>query len=93
MCAPQLCQVFSTLFTWSLKDGIDPGVWKTSMICPIPKNNSPSDLSDYRLIAITSVVKKCFEKIVLHHVLDHIKGMQNPFLFAYKPNTSIDDAI
>ena len=45
VCAPQLCQVFSTLFIWSLKDGIVPGVWITSMICPIPKNNSPSDLS------------------------------------------------
>ena len=35
VCAPQLCQVSSTLFTWSLKDGNVPGVWKTSMICPI----------------------------------------------------------
>ena len=38
VCAPQLC-VLSTMLTWSLKDGIVPGVWKTSMICPIPKNN------------------------------------------------------
>ena len=36
VCFPQLRQVFSTLFTWSLKDGIVPGVWKISMICPIP---------------------------------------------------------
>ena len=93
VCAPQLCQVFSTLFTWSLKDGIVPGLWKTSMICPIPKNNSPSDLSDYRPIAITSVVMKCFEKIVLHHLLDLTNGMQDPFQFAYKPNRSIEDAI
>ena len=93
VCAPQLCQVFSTLFTWSLKDGIVPGLWKTSMICPILKNNSPSDLSDYRPIAITSVVMKCFEKIVLHHLLDLTNGMQDPFQFAYKPNRSIEDAI
>ena len=83
--------MFSTLFTWSLKDGIVPGV--TSMICPVPKNNSPSDISDYRPIAITSVVMKCFEKIVLHHLLDLTKGMQDPFQFAYKPNRSIEDAI
>ena len=89
----QLCQVFSTVFAWSLKDGIVPGVWKTSMICPIPKNNSPSDLSDYRPIAITSVVIKCFEKIVLHHLLDPTKGMQDPYQFAYRPNRSIKDAI
>ena len=63
------------------------------MICPIPKNNSPSDLSDYRPIALTSVVMKCFEKIVLHHLLDLTKGMQDPFQFAYKPNRSIEDAI
>ena len=56
-------------------------------------NNSPSDLSDYRPIAITSVVMKCFEKIVLHHLLDLTKGMQDPFQFAYKPNRSIEDAI
>ena len=75
VCAPQLYQVYSTLFTWSLKDGIVPGVWKTSMICPIPKNNSPSALSDYRPIAITFVVMKRFEKIVLHHLLDLTNGM------------------
>ena len=40
VCAPQLCQVFSTLFTWSLKDGTVPGAWKTFMICTIPKDNS-----------------------------------------------------
>ena len=93
MCALQLCQVFSTLITWSLKDGIVPGVWKTSTISPFSKNNSPSDLSDCRPIAITSVVMKCFEKIVLHHLSDLTKGMQDPFQFAYKPNRSIEDAI
>ena len=77
VCAPQLCQVFSTLFTWPLEDGIVPGVWKTSMICPIPQNNSPSDMSDYR--PITSIVMKCFEKIVLHQLLDLTNGMQDPF--------------
>ena len=63
------------------------------MICPIPKNNSPSDIFDYRPIEITSVVMKCFEKIVLHHLLDLTNGMQDPLQFAYKPNRSIEDAI
>ena len=63
------------------------------MICPIPKNYSPSDLPDYRPIAITSVVMKCFENIVLHHLLDLTKGMQDPFQFVYKPNRSIEYAI
>ena len=93
VCAPQLYQVSSTLLTWALKDGIIPGVWKTSMICPIPKNNSPSDSSDYRPITITSVVMKCFEKIVLQYLLDLTKGMQDLFQFTYKPNRSIEHEI
>ena len=93
VCATQLCQVFSTLFTWSMKDSIVPGVWKTSMICAIPQNNSSSDLSDYRPIAITSAVMKCFEKIALCHLLDLAKGMLGHFQFSCKPNRSIEDAI
>ena len=91
MCAPQLCQVFSTLFTWSLKDGIVPGVWKTSTVCTFPKKTS--DLFDYKPIAITSVVMKCLNNIVRQHLLDLNKGMQDPFQFAYKPNRSIEDVI
>ena len=95
MCAPQHCQVSTTLFAWSLKDGIVPGLWKTSMICPIPKSNSTSDLSDHRpiTITITSVVVKCFEKKVLQYLFDLTEGMQDPFQFAYKPNRSTEHAI
>ena len=48
-----------------------------------------------RLIRLqtTSVVLKCFEKIVQHNLLDLTKGMQDPFQFEYKPNRSIDDTI
>ena len=60
VCTPQLCQVFSTLFTWSLNGVIVAGVWRTFMICPIPKNNSPSNLSDYRPTTIASVTMECF---------------------------------
>ena len=73
VCAPQLCQVFSALFTWSLKDSIVPGVWKIS------------NLSDYIPTAITSVVMKCFQKIVLQYLLDLTKGKQNPFWLSCRP--------
>ena len=63
------------------------------MICSIPKNNSPSILSDYIPIAITYVVVKSIVKIVLQYLLDHTKVMQYPFQLAYKPNRSIEDAI
>ena len=74
-------------------NGIVPGGWKTFLICPISPKNSPSNSSIYRPIAITSVVMKRFEKIILPHLSDLTNGMQDPFQFAYKPNRSIEDTI
>ena len=44
-------------------------------------------------MAITAVVMKCREKIVLHQLLDLAKGMQDTYQSAYKPNRSIEDGI
>ena len=38
LCASQLSIVFSQFFTWSLKENTVPFPWKTSIICPVPKN-------------------------------------------------------
>lgn len=62
LCASQLSYVFSSLFTWSLKTCKIPAQWKSSLICPVPKTRSPSSLNDYRPVALTSIVMKCFEK-------------------------------
>ena len=41
---------------------------KTSTIIPIPKKPSPSSLNDYRSVALTPIVMKCFEKLVLKYI-------------------------
>ena len=64
--------------------GIYPG--SRNKECVQNKNNS--DIYDEM-----KIVMKCFEKIVLYHLLDLTKGMHDPFQFAYKPNRSIEDAI
>ena len=73
--ASQLSVVFSQLFMWSLKENTVPFTWKTSVICHVPKKlkRNPSSLNGYRLIALTSVVMKCFEHISLHQPMKHIK--------------------
>jgi hypothetical protein len=91
-CAAQLCVVFSQLFTWSLRDCTVPEVWKRSTICPVPKNNKPKQLNDYRPVALTSIVMKCFERIVLSRLLQQTQSVLDPFQFAYKCNRSTDDA-
>ena len=91
-CADQLCSVFTRLFTWALRDCVVPTLWKNSTICPVPKNNKPKSMNDYRPVALTSLVMKVFERIVLQNLL----LQTNPYLdqnqFAYKPNRSTSDA-
>ena len=93
LCASQLSCVFTTLFSWSLRDCTVPSIWKTSTICPVPKSRSPSELNDYRPAALTSVVMKCFERIVLQRLLTQTRHLLDPHQFAYKQNRSTDDAL
>jgi len=91
-CSAQLCSVFSQLFSWSLRDCKVPSGWKKSIICPVPKSRSPSELSDYRPVALTSIVMKCFERIILKKILSQTHQSLDPFQFAYRQNRSTDDA-
>ena len=93
MCASELCDVYCKIFNWSLNECCVPSAWINSLICPVPKNKSPSTLNDFRPIALTSVVMKCFEKIVLRQLLHFTRQRLDPLHFAYKPSRSIDDAI
>ena len=91
-CASQLSKIFSILFSWSLKDCCVPDLWKKSVICPVPKKNKPVSLNDYRPVALTSIIMKCFEKIVLKNLLVQTTPFMDSNQFAYKPNRSTDDA-
>ena len=93
VCASQLCSVFANLFNWSLRECCVPSVWTNSVICPILKKKNPSSLSDYRPVALTSIVMKCFEKLVLRRLLTFTNEHLDPLQFAYKPRRGSDDAI
>ncbi|KAK1797996.1 hypothetical protein P4O66_000753 [Electrophorus voltai] len=60
-CADQLAPVFADIFNLSLMLGIVPSSFKRSTIVPVPKKPRPFGLNDYRPVALTSVVMKCFE--------------------------------
>ena len=91
-CCSQLSYIFTLIFNWSLRDCIVPEVWKDSVICPVPKNNKPKSLNDYRPVALTSIVMKSFERIILSRLLKQTAPFQDTHQFAYKPNRSTDDA-
>ena len=59
----------------------------------MPKNIKVTCLNDYRLIALTSVDMKCFERLVRAHINTIIAETLDPIQFAYCPDRSTDDAI
>ncbi|KAI4892920.1 hypothetical protein NFI96_001301 [Prochilodus magdalenae] len=58
-----------------------------------PKKSSVSCLNDYRPIALTPIIMKCFERLVLRHIKTLLPPSLDPQQFAYRPNRSTDDAI
>ena len=93
LCSDQLANVFTYIFNWSLETAIVPSCFKKSTIIPVPKKNSPECLNDFRPVALTSVVMKCFEKIVLKFINSLLPSNLDTYQFAYRPKRSIDDAI
>jgi len=91
-CASQLSFVFTQSFCWSVRVCTVPCIWKNSTICPVPKTRNPTVLNDYRPVALTSTVMKCFERIILRTLLSQTQHHLDPFQFAYKQNRSTDDA-
>ncbi len=70
-----------------------PSCFKRSTIIPIPKKSKITGLNDYRPVALTSVVMKYFEKLVLTHLKDITGPLLDPLQFAYRANRSVDDAV
>lgn len=93
LCSSQLAPVFCDIFNMSLETCSVPVGWKAATICPVPKKPNPSSLNDYRPIALTSVIMKCFERIVLGMLREQVKSVIDPYQFAYRRNRSVEDAV
>lgn len=92
-CADQLAGIFTRIFNQSLAESFVPPCLKSSIIVPLPKKPQITSLNDYRPVALTPVVMKCFEKLVRGHVTSHLPKGLDPHQFAYRANLSTEDAI
>ena len=50
-------------------------------------------MSDYRSVALTSVIMKCFERLVKSLICSSLPPTLDPMQFAYRSNRSSDYAI
>ncbi|KAL0167324.1 hypothetical protein M9458_039168, partial [Cirrhinus mrigala] len=92
-CANQLAPIFSQIFNRSLKLCEVPSCFKCSTIIPVPKKPKITGLNDYRPVALTSVIMKSLEKLVLAYLKDITGPLLDPLQFAYRANRSVDDAV
>ncbi|KAK3549938.1 hypothetical protein QTP86_016875, partial [Hemibagrus guttatus] len=70
-----------------------PRCFKRSTIILVPKKPKISGLNNYRPVALTSVVMKSFERLVLVYLKDITGPLLDPHQFAYRANRSVDDAV
>ncbi|KAL0148543.1 hypothetical protein M9458_056090 [Cirrhinus mrigala] len=92
-CADQLAPILSQIFNRSLELCEVPSCFKRSTIIPVPKKPKITGLNDYRPVALTSVVMKSFEKLVLAYLKNITGPLLDPLQFAYRANRSVDDAV
>ncbi len=92
-CAEQLAPIFTQIFNRSLELCEVPSCFKRSTIIPVPKKPKITGLNDYRPVALTSVVMKSFEKLVLAYLKDISGPLLDPLQFAYRTNRSMDDTV
>ncbi len=50
-------------------------------------------LNDWRPVALTPILSKCFEKLVREHICSVLPASLDPLQFVYRSNRSTDDAI
>ncbi|KAM9829083.1 uncharacterized protein ACBT44_003385 [Syngnathus typhle] len=93
VCAEQLAPTFARIFNRSLELCEVPSCFKSSTIVPVAKKPAITGLNDYRPVALTSVVMKSFERLVLNHLKEVTGPLLDPLQFAYRANRSVDDAV
>uniref|UniRef100_A0A3B1KH12 Reverse transcriptase domain-containing protein n=1 Tax=Astyanax mexicanus TaxID=7994 RepID=A0A3B1KH12_ASTMX len=92
-CAWELAEVYTDIYNTSLSQAVVPTCFKATIIIPVPKKASPSCFNDYRPVALTPILMKCFERLVMHHIKSLLPPSLDPYQFAYRSNRSTDDAI
>lgn len=87
--------VLTDIFNCSLRSGQFPSLWKDSYVTPLPKVKSPTLMTEFRPINITSILSKALEKLVLRQMTDYLKenSLLDELQSAYKPKHSTMTAL
>ena len=73
LAAPGLAEPLTKIFRESLSSGVVPTGWKVANVSALFKKGKRSEAANYRPVSLTSVICKCFERIVQQSVIGHLK--------------------
>ena len=69
-----LAGALTAIFYSSLREGLIPETWKSAIVIPVPKVNSPNTIEkDVRPISLTPITSKTLESIILNMVNENIE--------------------
>jgi len=77
------------LYTLFSKNKCLFGLWKESIICPVPKAGIKIKVDNYRLVAILSTVAKVFESVIYDQVILHVKSVLSIYQHGFLLKRSI----
>uniref|UniRef100_A0A3B1JXG3 Reverse transcriptase domain-containing protein n=1 Tax=Astyanax mexicanus TaxID=7994 RepID=A0A3B1JXG3_ASTMX len=92
-CAFELGLPLSNIFNMSLQLGRVPTLCKTSCLVPVPKKPRPSELNDFRPVALTSHIMKTMERLLLPLLRPQVQHALDPLQFAYREKIGVEDAV
>ena len=71
--ADEIATPITIIFRKSLSTGVLPAKWLQAVITPIFKKGNRADASNYRPVSLTSIICKIQERIIVIHILSHLK--------------------
>ncbi|KAM4582719.1 uncharacterized protein V3H82_006706 [Fundulus diaphanus] len=77
-CAGQLAGVLTDIFNTSLEQATVPACFKSASIIPVPKKPQVTCYNDYRPVALTPIMMKCFERLVKEHIISSLPPNTRP---------------
>ncbi|KAI3374216.1 hypothetical protein L3Q82_005941 [Scortum barcoo] len=80
-CSGELAEALTDIFNLSLAHAVVPTCFKSTSIIPVTKNSKPSSLNDYRPVALTPIITKCFERLVLAHLKSCLPTLDHQFAY------------
>lgn len=65
---PYIMPAIEHIFNYSFMNGIFPSQWKSTIVCPIPKNKNPTSVQHYRSISILPALSKALERVACKQI-------------------------